>query len=240
VAGADAAPQPGLDRVVAVHRHERGSRRHHLARLLLVQVEHALEHVRLVGVQLAVALAAPDQHAQLLCGRRLAVAFDLDPQNPADHEVGGVVQRPDHGMQPDAEPLQRPGAPARDRLGVRDRRHLRRLLADDHVRRRHQQVGERHRDRNGKAVAHDAAEQRLQQRRDSRLAEEAEPDRRERDADLRRRQVTVDVIHLVQRHHRGAGAVLGGLLHACAASAHQRELRGHEETVQKDQHDQQD
>ena len=53
VARGDAAPQRRLDRLGGIDRDDRRDRRHHLARLLLVQVEDAAEHPRLAGVERA-------------------------------------------------------------------------------------------------------------------------------------------------------------------------------------------
>ena len=53
VARGDAAAQGGLDVLGGVDGHDRGDRRHDLARLLLVQVEDAGEHPRLARVELA-------------------------------------------------------------------------------------------------------------------------------------------------------------------------------------------
>ena len=53
VAGGDAAPQRRLDRLGGIDGDHRRDRRHHLARLLLVQVEDAAEHPRLAGVERA-------------------------------------------------------------------------------------------------------------------------------------------------------------------------------------------
>jgi hypothetical protein len=48
------------------------------------------------------------------------------------------------------------------------------------------------------------------------------------------------VVHLVQRELGAAGAFLRGFLHARAAAAHERELRGDEEPVQQDQQNEQE
>ena len=69
VAGGDAAPQRRLDVFGQVDRDDRRDRRHHLARLLLVQVEDAAEHAGLARVELAARARLADQDAQLL-GRR--------------------------------------------------------------------------------------------------------------------------------------------------------------------------
>ena len=57
-----------------VDRHHGRDRRHHLARLLLVQVEDAVEHLRLARVELPAGCAARDQHAQLLGGRAASMS----------------------------------------------------------------------------------------------------------------------------------------------------------------------
>ena len=143
-------------------------------------------------------LAAADQAAELIGARDLRVGRDLDPEDAPDHEVRPRVERPDHGAEGDAEPVERTRDPARDRLGVGDRHHLRRLLPDDHVQRRDDHVGDPDRDRDGRAVSDDAAECGLDHLRDRGLAEEAEPDRGHRDPDLRRGEVLVDAVELLR------------------------------------------
>ena len=71
------------------------------------------------------------------------------------------------------------------------------LLADGDVQHRRDRVGERHGDDDRHAVGEDVAEERLEQGGDGRLAEEADNQRGERDAELARAQV-------IRRSRRGS------------------------------------
>ena len=66
MAGRHAPPQPLADGCGDVDRDDRGNRRHHLSRLLLVQVEDARQHVRLTGVDLTARLRESDDPFELV------------------------------------------------------------------------------------------------------------------------------------------------------------------------------
>ena len=59
------AAQRDLDGVIDVDRHNRGDRRHHVARLVLVQLEHSREHVRFAGIQSSMRAAVFDERAEV-------------------------------------------------------------------------------------------------------------------------------------------------------------------------------
>ena len=130
VAGGDAAPQRRLDRLVGVDGDDRRDRRHHLARLLFVEVEDARQVARFIGVEATLPGAAGDDQAQLL-GRGLLDVLDVDPQHPFDQEDGRHVGRDDQRAEDAAEEDQRPGDFDQRVLGPADRDHLRRLLTED-------------------------------------------------------------------------------------------------------------
>ena len=134
------------------------------------------------------------------------------------------------------EEVQRPRDGLRDPLGVDDRVDLGHLLADGDVPRRDEDVGDGDRDRRGDRVRH-AAERRLDEVGDRGLAEEADAQRRERDAELAGRQVLGEVVEHVDDALGAPVAGGGQLLELGSARADERELRGHEEPVDEDQHD---
>jgi len=215
------------DRSTVSHR---GYRRHHLARLLLVQVEDARQHSRLARVELTAARAARYQELQVLGGGGLV---EIGPRVHPDHpqqRVRGGVQQPDHRVEGDSEPVQSACHPARRGLRVDDRVDLRHLLADGDVQRRRDEVGEDQGDHHRHAVADRVAERILQQAGDRRLAQEADAQRGHRDAELAGRQVLVDAIDLAQHQGGTAHAVVAHLLEPALAGAHEGELRGHEES----------
>ena len=66
VAARYAQLQGGLHVLGDVDRDHRGDRRHHLARVLLVQVKDAAEHARLAGIQMPAGVGLGDQALELL------------------------------------------------------------------------------------------------------------------------------------------------------------------------------
>ena len=120
-----------------------GYRRHHLPRLLLVQVEDAREHPRLARVELAAAAALGDQQLEVVGGRGLVeLRLGVHADRP-QHRVGHGVERPDERLEGHPEQLERARRAAHRGLGVGDREDLRHLLADRDVQRGGDEVGDR-------------------------------------------------------------------------------------------------
>ena len=86
----------------------------------------------------------------------------------------------------------------------------------------------------------DVPEDGLDQLGDRRLAQEADPDRGQRDSELARRQSLADVVDLVDRGGRAPKALLGHGLQLRLLGAHERELGGDEEPVQEHEQDDRD
>jgi len=238
VAGGDAAPQRRLDGLGGIDGDHRRDRRHHLARLLLVQVEDAAEHPRFARVEVPPRPRAVDDLLQVLGGVVFFEVLRVDAEE-ADDAVGDPAQRLGHRGGRHGEPAQRAGDAAGGLLGVGDRQHLRHLLADRDVDRGDEGEGDRQRERRGGAVG-EVAEDRLQQLRQRGLAEETDPDRGDGDADLAGGEGFVDAVELLD-HGLGPGfSLLGSLFEFAAAAAHERELGRDEEAVDRDQQQQKD
>ena len=237
VAGGDAAAQRRLDRLVVVDRDHRRDRRHHLARLLLVEVEDAAEHPRLAGVEAALLGPAGDDQAELL-GRGFVGVLGVDPQHPLDQQDRRDVGGDDQRAQDAAEEDQRPGDPDQRLLGQADRDHLRRLLAEDHLEEGDDDEGEGDRQRQRDRVGGEAAEDRFEQMGERGLAEEADAERGDRDPDLAGGDELVDPVELFERPRRPAHALVAHLLEPRPARAHDGELGGDEEAVDRNQQQQ--
>ena len=156
-----------------------------------------------------------------------------------EHEVAEPVQPVDERLRRVVEDPHRRRQREHDRRRARDRGALRRELADDDVQRR----DERERKRRGEADAGDlgrVAEQRLERVVERRLAERAEPQRADRDAELARREVAVDVIDRVQHGLRPRPALVRELLGLRVAQARDAELDGDEEAVEADEDQRED
>ncbi len=234
VAAGHAQAQRRLDVLGGVDRDDRGNRRHHLARLLLVQVEDPGEHARLALVDLTPGLGLRDQQLELVGGAAATLEVHVDAEQPQD-AVGDRGERDDERPEHDTEGLQWPRHPAGDRLGAVDGIELGHHLAGHELhgcdeRERHDR-GDRH----GDAVAERFAERRLEDRRERGLTERSHADRGERHADLHRRDVLVDVADLRERERRALGAFLAHHFQARPARAHERVLGDHEECVYGDQ-----
>ncbi len=239
VPGGDAEVERLRDGRRRIDRDDRRDRRHHLARLLLVQVEDAAEHPGLARVEFASHRRLGDQHLEVLGGRLLLVELFRPDTEEADHAVGQPGQRDGERSREPAEPVQGGCETTGTVLGPRDREQLRRLLADHDVQCGDQGVGDRDGDRDGDPVG-EPAEDRLDQLGDGRFPEEADPDRGHRDSELAGGEVLVDVVELPEDRRGTSGAFRGELLELGPARADQRELGGDEDAVDRDQDEQQD
>ena len=239
VPGGDAQLQRGLHVLRQVDRDHRRDRRHHLARLLLVQVEHAGEHARLAHVEMPAGVGLGDQSLELI--RRAAAAFEVhvhahQPEDPSGDGRQPEDERPEHH----AERLQWTGDASRDQLGAIDGVELGHHLPGDQLRRGDHQVGHDHGDDHRQAVADDVAEPAFEDGRQRGLAEGADADRGHRHPDLHGRDVLVDVAQLLQRERRPARAFLAHDLQSRPARTHERVLGDHEKRVHRDQHRRED
>ncbi len=123
-------------------------------------------------------------------------------------------------------------------LGAPQRPHLRGLLPHGHVQRRDHGEGQRDGDereprRVGVDIDADAIGGGDQEHRDRGLAERSEDQARQRDAELTGGEVPVQILQDVLQDARGANVLLGEGVDARGAHLDQRELRGHEESVQE-------
>jgi hypothetical protein len=131
--------------------------------------------------------------------------------------------------------VQRPRDGERDALGSFERHRLRGQLAEDDVEEGDDREGDGERDGVQRHLGDAPLERLLQKARDHRLADPPQGERRHRDAELRSRDVGVEVVEEAEEPPRGAVAVRGQRLDARAADADQCELRGHEEPVEQDE-----
>jgi hypothetical protein len=161
---------------------------------------------------------------------------DVLHADQAQQRVRGAVEDDDEGVEDPGEEMQRPGHDDGDALRLLDGVDLRDLLADRDVQRRREQVREHERYGEGDVVRDALAERVLEQRRHGRLAEEADAQRGEGDAELAGRQVARQVVRDADGERGGAAARLGLLHQIGAPRADVGELRGHEEPVEQHEH----
>ena len=238
----DVVERLAVDRVARVrrveHRRERllrrhldrdrgdlGPRHHHVRRVLVAEDEDLVDHLLLFVLDLALLARARQQHAQLGLGERIALrAGRLEPEH-VQHAVGRLAQHPHERREQREERAHRRRDPERRALGVPERDALRHELADHDVRERQDQVREQH----GEDRRHPLVER----MRERLLAEGADAERGERDAELHRgdelRRIGRDAQH-------GAGppvALVVQLDDPRPAGRDERVLRRHEEGVER-------
>ncbi len=239
VARGDAQLQRGLHVLGDVDRDDRRAGGHHLAGLLLVQMEHAPQHPRLARVELPAGVGLGDQALELVGGARAGLLAHVDPEHPQNPGRDGCDPEDDRVKQ-DPEPLQRAGDPASEALRAVDRvelgHHLPRdqLHGGDHHERQH------HRDRHRHPVRQAPAEGALERARERRRPQGANPDRGHRDPDLDGGYVVVDALQLSERQRGPPQAFVAHHLQARPARAHECVLGDHEERVDGDQQGRED
>ncbi len=222
VARADAGLDGLLEVGVDGHRVHVEPRRHHLLRDGVVEPEDALEHLALVLLDDALALAGLDDVLDLVAGD----VRGLDGRPAAGDlvdDAGQVVEGDDQRQQHVLRELQRLRDPQRPRLGVLDRVGLRRALAEQQHERRD-------------------AERRERDRLALRDVEREQPrrDRRHRDVDEvvphedGHEQAVGVVLERLDRRRAGL-ALLGERLEAVLREREHRDLRGREERRQPEQ-----
>jgi hypothetical protein len=175
-------------RRLARERDDLGTRAHDVARLLLVEVEDAGEHRRIGLVELAALGRLGHQEAQLV--RRvhvLELRHRLDLHH-AQQDVRRSVQDPDRRIADAREQHERTRDELADRFRLRERNALRRELPEHDVQegddeeRRGDGGGRVH--RGGGRGDSDRLEALVDQRRERRLTDPAEGQRREGDPEL--------------------------------------------------------
>ena len=230
-------PQNLRDRQLGRHRDDVGPRDHHVGGVLVGELEDLVQHRLLVGLEHALLAARRHEHLELLLRvdeRETRRRADADPPQ---HRAAGLDQHPDERTEEGVEPVDRPGDDERDALGVLERERLRDDLAHHDV--EEAQDDERRDDRDGRRHARvpasrEEVERRAEDVRHHGLADGAERQARERDAQLDRRDEARRVVDQAQHAGRGTAALGLQLLEAGAANRDKRVLGGDEESVRRD------
>ena len=218
------------------------TRRHDLAHIEVGEVKDVVDEVRLRVVDEPLLVTLLHEQADfLLRVRLLAVAVRLEAE-PVRDPVRDMVEQPDERIHDalEDEHGQRDGQ--HDFLDALDGHRLRRELAEHDMAARDD--GERERERDGVPDGVRESE-RLRdgqdERRDGRLADPAEAEGGERDAELRDRERGVEMIAELFRVNRALVPLLDERLQARRTDLHDGELRRNEKTVheneERDEHE---
>jgi len=203
VAALGGARQVLFEALVDVEEGDLAARHHQVAGGLRGQAHRLLQDLGTGRRQEAGRARLRDDELELFVG---VVVGHLGHPRDAGHAHGEAaegVERPDEREEDDVEQPHRVSDGERDGLGAEDGERLRRQLAQDHMQQRDDREGGGERDAVQPDLVDDAelGEQRLQEPGKRRLAHPSEPQAREGDAELGRRQVDVDV-----RDHLAGGA----------------------------------
>ena len=184
------------ERILHVEAYHIGTRYHDFARVAVGEIEDVVHVVELFLVDVALTVAFFHQDAYLFFRMR-RVAFARYGQTcRLERERCYLVEKPDDGVHHLMKKDHRPCRKQRERFCLLNSERFRRKFADDDMECRDD--GER----NGKCYGMDchireahADERRLDELGDGRFPDPAETERRERDAELTRGQVVVQMVY---------------------------------------------
>ena len=233
------------DRVILRDGGDAAARRHDLVRAALAERERALEQRRGTALERSLLRRPAHERRELLRGARggqLLLRLDADA---AQHRVRRAVEEAHDHARRAGEATQEALHGPRGRERLRDREVLRDELAEDHRHAGGQDERDRERDARHGTLRHPGAGERpTHEIGDRRLGEEADQQVRQRDADLRRRQLRGQAAQRGLHAESGTVALLGGTVDRRAVDGHERELRRDERAARHDErerdHDQED
>jgi len=216
-------------------RHHVGPGNHHVPCDDVVEVEHPLYHVDLAGVDVSFITRAAQDHPYLPLRERLLGFGGRRHAEQARKPVCSPVEHDQPRQEEVVEQLHRRCHQHAETFGARDGDGLGCEFAKDHVQERDDAEPDGDRDQVQRAGGEDRREHGLDQRRDGGFADPAQSQRGDGDAQLRRREVVVEI---VQRRPEGAGAgsaPFDHLVDRCRPHADECELGGDEKPVECDQ-----
>ena len=204
----------------------------------VAQLERCGEEPRVLDPDRA-ALARLTEHEQQLLRAvsELTLIDDLDAHDAREH-VRHTVEQHDDRTQDTHVQRERSGDGQRDLLRAGDGEVLRRHLADHHVEEDDDGERDRHGDRDAGALRQVGdGECRLERVGDGRLGDRTEPERRERDPELRTGEGDGQLAQRLQRRDGAGLAGLRALLDDPSSGRQQRDLDRDEERVEAEEHD---
>ncbi len=212
------------------------ARHHHLLRLLVREGEDAVDQFALAPFERPGLLALAHEDAQFLLGIRAALAR-IGEAEATEQEIGAVIEHRDQRPENDEEDADRADDQERHPLRVLDGDALRQQFAHQHRHVGDEQEGEDHRDdvrRDDRQIGREPGEGGFDQFRDDRLAEIAEGEPGDGDADLGGGDVRVEVVQRALHPSRAAIPLGGKLFDPTAAGGDETVLGRDEIGIQKD------
>ncbi len=226
-----------FQRILEVDAHQVGARRHDGLGVLVAQIEDVVHERVLLGVDQAAFGRFVDEQLDLVAGVHLVLVGRI-VAGQAHHRIGDTVEQHHDGIGDLVERHQRAGREQRVAFGGENGERLGNKLAHHHVQRRHDEVpdgdGDHFEQRLGQAQQN---EQRADDGRERRLTQPAERERGERDAQLTRGKVLVDVLGDDHGALRAGLPLLHRQLKLRFAHAHERELGDDEKRVHQQEQD---
>ena len=214
---------------------EVGARNHDFADLKLTQLDGALNEFFFArGEQTALAHLS-NEDLQLFGGVNERVGLRGADAHGADKHLRGVVEKHNRPTENAQEPTQGAGDEKRHALGALEAEAFGDKLAQDDVHEGEQQKGENHGDGvgndDGPGAGHpaEATEKNL---REGALADDAQGEAGDGDANLYAAEDTVEVAEKLLDNEGAGVALLDELLDASDADGNESELGGHEEGVE--------
>ena len=220
-----------FQRILKVDAHQIGSRGHDGLGVLVAQVEDVVNELVLLGVDETAFRGLVDEQLDLVARVHLALVGRV-MAGQAHHTVGDAVEQDHDGVGDLVERHKRASREQRIALGGEDGERLGDQLAHHHVQRGHDEIADghgHHADQGLGQVQH--LEQRADESGERGLAQPAQCQRRQRDAQLTGGQVLVDVLGNVHGAFRTLLALLDGQLELGFSNAHQSEFGDNEKRV---------
>src|SRR2546423_1427941 len=235
VARFDRALDVDLEAFLEIEKHDFAARRHDIAHDALPQIERVHEQIAAQLRYFIGLFALVENEAQLfLAVRQLGPGHRFDPQQFLEKEIRRFVQDPDGRFEQDVETAERPGERERNRKRIADRDIFRRQFAEDNVEKSNPEECQRDRDRRDKRVRMDVRqdEGRLEQVGEKLLANPAQRETREGDAELGRGKVGIEMVADVLGKNGPQISFILESIQLAAPDLHDRKFRRHKKGVE--------
>lgn len=238
VLGLDGEFEIGLEVVLDVQRDHHISRCHDVAHAAVIEREHVEQDVFLRGRHIAGFFAFGDDVTEFFFrvgefGFRDSLDFEQVLQQP----VGGAIEHPDGGLEDDVKKVQRRADGERGLKRLADRERLWHELAQHDVEEGDDAVGQEvgRAGDDGLTLNAEVKEHRLNEPIDKRLADAAEGNAGQGNAELGGGEVAIQVMHLMAGEGSAAATLVDGGLELRTADLDDGELGSHKKGIEQNE-----